>query len=202
MTVTHPWPAATDRSADWSAAGSFETFLAGATQLLPIWVRNWERTVAPPAAVARAAAIPGHWRLLGISADWCTDAVDVVPVLARLAEAVPGWELRLLDRDAHLPLMDEHLTNGRSRSIPAVLVLDGDGRERAWWGPRPAPLQAWVMGEGQTVEASERYREIRKWHLRDGGATVLDEVLSLVESVAGASAPAVPADGASDAPPA
>lgn len=190
--VTHPWPAATDRSADWSAAVSFETFLAGATQLLPVWVRNWERTAAPPATVARAAAIPGRWRLLGISADWCTDAVGVVPTLARLAEAVPGWEMRLLDRDQHLALMDEHLTNGRSRSIPVVLVLDAEGRERGWWGPRPAALQAWVLGEGQALEPAERYREARKWYLRDEGRTALDEVLSLVEAAAGALAPGTP----------
>lgn len=185
MTVTHPWPAATDRSADWAAGASFEAFLASATDLVDVWTRTWERTTVPPETVARAAAVPGTWRLLVLAADWCIDATDVVPTLARLAEATPGWELRVLDRDAHLPLMDEHLTNGRSRSIPVALLLDGDGRERGWWGPRPAPLQAWVTTDGQAVESRERYREIRKWHLRDRGATVLDEVLKLAERAAG-----------------
>ena len=187
--TTHLWPhATTDRSADWAAGVSFEMFLATAEALVDVWTRTWERVVAPPDAVARARAVPGTWRLLALSEDWCIDATNVLPVLARLADAVPGLELRLLARDEHLDLMDEHLTNGRSRSIPVVLLLDGEGRERAWWGPRPAPLQAWLLGEGQGLESHERYREIRKWHIRDGGQTPTDEVVAMIEAVATATA--------------
>lgn len=128
--------------------------------------------------------MPGAWRLLVLSADWCGDASNTVPLLARLAEAVPSLEVRLLERDEHLALMDEHLTNGRSRSIPAVLLLDGDGIERAWWGPRPAALQAWVVGEGLALEPPERYREIRKWYARDKGVSTLSEIVAMIEAQA------------------
>jgi hypothetical protein len=37
------------------------------------------------------------------------------------------------------------------RSIPAVIALDSDYVERSWWGPRPAALHRWVLGEGQAV---------------------------------------------------
>lgn len=183
--TTHVWTAPdTDRSADWAAGVSFDAFLPTAEALTDVWTRAWARAAVPPETVARAAAVPGSWRLLALSEDWCIDATNVLPILARLAEAVPSFELRLLARDTHLELMDEHLTGGRSRAIPVVLLLDEHNREQAWWGPRPAPLQAWVLGEGQTLENADRYREIRKWHLRDGGHTVLNEVVAMVEGAA------------------
>ena len=62
------------------------------------------------------------------------------PYLARLQEALPNFELRVLSRDENPDLMDAHLTNG-TRSIPVVMILDQEFREVAWWGPRPRPLQ-------------------------------------------------------------
>ena len=105
-------------------------------------------------------------------------------MLAAFAEAVPNMDLRVLARDENLELMDEHLT-GTSRSIPVVVLLDGDGVERGWWGPRPADLQAWVMGPGQELEPDDRYREVRKWYVRDRGRTTLEDVVALVEQAAG-----------------
>ena len=61
--------------------------------------------------------------------------------------------------------MDDHLTGGTARSIPIVIVLDASGGERAWWGPRPADLQAWFTGDdAQALEKDDRYRELRKWY--------------------------------------
>ena len=114
------------------------------------------------------------------------DAAPVLPYVSRLAEAVPTLDFRLLDRDDHLDLMDEHLTNGRSRSIPVVLLLDGNGQERAWWGPRPADLQAWVMSEGQELEKTERYKRARQWFARDKGRSTLEEIVAMMETAAGA----------------
>jgi hypothetical protein len=52
-----------------------------------------------------------------LSEDWCGDAVNSVPYLARLAELAPNLDLRVLARDENPDLMDAHLTRG-SRSIP------------------------------------------------------------------------------------
>ena len=56
-------------------------------------------------------------KLLVIAEDWCGDASNTVPVVAKLADAVPGLELRVILRDANPEVMDRYLTNG-SRSIP------------------------------------------------------------------------------------
>ena len=181
----HSTLGAPDRSASWEAGVPFETFLASAEDLVQLWTSTYVRATAPDDLVRRASALPGEWKLLALSADWCIDAAPVLPYVSRLAEAVPTLDFRLLDRDDHLGLMDEHLTNGRSRSIPVVILLDGDGRERAWWGPRPADLQAWVMGEGQELEKTERYKHARRWFARDKGRSTLREIVEMMETAGG-----------------
>ena len=183
LTTSHPSPptAGRDRSDAWGQGVSFRAFLPTARKNEGLWTGVWERAAVPPEVLARVAAVPGRWRLLVLSADWCGDASNTVPVLARLAEAAPNLELRLLDRDEHLALMDEHLTGGTARAIPAVILLDEADTEVAWWGPRPAELQAWVKGEGQRYGSGERYKHIRRWYARDRGQSTLEEVVALVE---------------------
>lgn len=186
LVTSHPDPptAGKDRTADWDAAYAFADFLPTARKNVGLWEGLYRRALLPLDLVARAAAVPGRRHLLVLSADWCGDAANIVPVLARFAEAVPGLDLRVLDRDEHLGLMDEHLTGGTARAIPAVIVLDERGVERAWWGPRPGPLQAWVKTEGQALEKGERYRHVRQWYARDRGRTMLEEVVALLEGAA------------------
>ncbi len=185
----HSWPDATDRSADWAAGVSYETFLPTAEDNVDLWTRTWERAATPPDVLARVAAVPGAWCLLVLSEDWCGDASNTVPHLARLAAEAPSVELRLLARDEHLDLMDEHLTGGTARSIPVVIVLDDAGRERGWWGSRPTVLHELFTSDAlQAMEKDDRYRELRKWYARDHGRTTLDEVVTLIETAAGEAA--------------
>ena len=177
---------APDRSSDWEAGESFQSFLDAADDLVELWTSTYTRATVPEDLVERVSALPGEWKLLALAADWCIDAAPILPFFVRLAEAVPTLEFRTLNRDDHLELMDEHLTNGRSRSIPVVILLDGEGAERGWWGPRPAELQAWVMSDAfQELTKEERYKHARKWLARDKGRTPLHELVTLMETTAG-----------------
>jgi hypothetical protein len=179
--TTHLAPETVSREADWQQAVSFEAFLPTAVDNVDLWHGVYERASPPADLVARAAAVPGTWHLLVLSEDWCGDATNTVPVLARLAEAAPNLSLRVLARDEHPDLMDAHLT-GTSRSIPVVILLDGKYVEHGWWGPRPGDLQEWVLGDGKAMEQDDRYREVRKWYARDRGRTTVEEVVALLES--------------------
>jgi hypothetical protein len=167
----------------YAGATTFVDFLAGVRTNAELWRAVAARAQLPPDLAARAAALTGEWHLLILSEDWCGDAVNLVPVVARLCEASPRVDCRLLARDANPDLMDAHLTNG-SRSIPVVMALDADYVEQGWWGPRPTPLQRWVLTEGQALEKGERYREVRTWYARDRGRTTMEEVLALLERAA------------------
>ncbi len=167
----------------WERAWTFPEMLARARSHRVLWGEIHDRARIPPALLERVAALGGRWYLLLLSEDWCGDAVNTVPVLARLAEAAPNLELRILARDQNPALMDTHLT-GTSRSIPVAMVLDDDFREHGWWGPRPTPLQQWFLETGKHMPKEARYREMRGWYARDRGATTLAEVVALIERAA------------------
>jgi hypothetical protein len=166
--------------ADFRRAPTLEEYLEGAQKNLDLWAAMRARARVPEEFRRRASALPGGRRLLVLLEDWCGDAVNTVPVLERLARETAGVELRVLGRDANPHLMDPRLTHG-GRSIPVVIVLDEEGGELGWWGPRPSPLQRWVREVGLQLEPSERYREARRWYARDRGRTTLDEVLRIME---------------------
>jgi hypothetical protein len=146
-----------------------------------LWEGVYARTRVPEWALEEARRIGGEWRVLVISEDWCGDAVNTVPVIARFAEAAPGVEMRVVKRDENPGLMDRYLT-GTSRSIPVAMVLDREWRPVGWWGPRPADLQEFVLREKRAGArpAKEIYRDVRAWYARDRGETTLRELLAVM----------------------
>lgn len=168
----------------FESALPFPEYLETVRKHEELWRGVYRRARVPDAVADEARALPGAWRLLALSEDWCGDAVNILPVVARLAEALPNVELRVLARDENLDMMDAHLTGGRSRSIPVGILYDEDFRERGWWGPRPSRLQQWIMGEGMTMEPGPRYAETRRFYARDKGRAIIAEVLDLIRSAA------------------
>lgn len=147
-----------------------------------LWRGVYRKHQTPAWARERAASLPAGWKLLVITEDWCGDASNSVPVVARLAEAAPNLDLRLVKRDENPELMDRHLTNG-GRAIPVVILLDEDFRPADSWGPRPEELQRFVLAEKEKGKrpTAEIYREARRWYARDGGETLLRELLDTLE---------------------
>lgn len=172
----------------YSAAPTFDEYLEDVDAYPELWRGVYERVRLPEEEVARARRL---WadapagappiRLLALSADWCGDAVNSLPVVARLAEAL-DLELRVLDRDENPDLMDAHLTNGRSRSVPVVIAYDASFNELGWWGPRPAELQRWVLDEGMRLPSPERYKHIRRWYAQDRGRTTVEEFVAFLRA--------------------
>ena len=160
---------------------TFAEFLARPTVNHELWVALTHRVVIPLEYSARVEALQGHWHLLVLSEDWCGDAVNIVPIVARLAESVSNMDLRILARDENLDIMDAHLTNGKSRSIPIVILLNDKFEECGWWGPRPRALQKWVIETGMRLAKDVRYKEIRTFYARDHGLTTAREIVEMLE---------------------
>ena len=176
----------------FEAADTIEAMLAAAEKNAELWGAVWRRARVPDEFLRRVAELEGTWHLLVLSEDWCGDAVNTVPVIAKLAALSPNLQLRVLARDRNLDLMDTHLS-GTSRAIPVVMVLDETYQERAWWGSRPAELQAWVLSTGHALEQEARYHEVRRWYARDAGRTTLEEVVATLERAATTTRPATTA---------
>ena len=171
-----------DYRAYWDGAYGWDEYLAGEVHKhQELWRATYARAAVPEWAVRRAREIGGDWRLLVISEDWCGDAFNTVPVMARMAEALPNVQLRVVRRDANPELMDAFLTGG-SRSIPLAIVLRPDFTVAGRWGPRPAELQAFVLAEKRKGErpAADVYRDARRWYARDRGESTVRQLLDVM----------------------
>jgi len=166
----------------FAAGSTFEQLLARFKDNSDLWNAIYKRATLDEDALRRIAALKHRFHFLILNEDWCGDSVNILPYVARLADASDNLEMRILSRDKNPDLMDSHLT-GKSRSIPIVIVYDGAFREKGWWGPRPGPLQRWVLTEGLALPKPDRYPLIRTWYARDKGRTIVSELLSIVEGL-------------------
>lgn len=169
-----------DFRALWDSAIDYDDFVAQSQKNCSLWVGKYKTARIPDWAYEKACEHGPKVRLLALVEDWCGDASNTIPVLARMGHEAQCLDMRVLLRDENPDVMDEYLTNG-SRSIPIVIVLDDDFNERGHWGPRPTELQQWVMDNKDTMPSDERYKYVRTWYARDKGETTLREILALLE---------------------
>lgn len=73
-------------------------------------------------------------RAVVLAEPWCGHCMLNIPILLRLAEQT-NMPVKFLLRDENLELMDQYLTNGKSRTIPIMIFIDENGAEIAKWGP-------------------------------------------------------------------
>ncbi|QDI92666.1 thioredoxin family protein [Salicibibacter halophilus] len=101
-------------------------------------------------------------RVIVLTEDWCGDAMVNVPILLHIAEKT-NMDVSMLLRDSNLELMDQYLTNGKSRSIPIFIFIDENGNEVAKWGPRAPEVQAKVDDLFSKLPAKDAPDYKEKW---------------------------------------
>ncbi len=119
-----------------------------------------------------------NWML--ISEAWCGDAGNIIPIIALLAEQVPGVTLKVMLRDQHPSIMKNYLTNG-GKSIPIFVLFDANYNELKRWGPRPTPAQNMVMEHkaNPTLSYEDFSVALQKWYVADKTETLQQELIAL-----------------------
>lgn len=84
-------------------------------------------------------------KVAAIGEDWCTDVVQFLPVMIKLAREVPEVELRIFQRDK-TELINDYLNNGLHKSIPVFVILDQEWNELGHFIERPDSVTR-MMGE-------------------------------------------------------
>jgi len=163
----------------WSSAISFERFVQEAEKNVGLSDGVYRTTDIPAWSKKRVREHGDELKLLIIAEDWCGDAANTVPILAKLGDEAEGIESRVIRRDENPEVMDCYLTNG-ARSIPIAILLDAEFREIGHWGPRPKELQQWVMDNKDIIPKEERYPQVRRWYAKDKGESTLRELLELL----------------------
>ncbi|HKI02622.1 MAG TPA: thioredoxin family protein [Thermoanaerobaculia bacterium] len=80
-------------------------------------------------------------RVLAIGEDWCPDVYHTLPTWVRIADELPGWQLRIFSRDAHPDLMRFFLWRKDAQRIPVYAFYDDEDRLQTWWSGRSATAQ-------------------------------------------------------------
>lgn len=122
---------------------------------------------------------------LVITEGWCGDAAQIVPVFEAVARASQGKiSTRYVLRDENPDLMDRYLTNG-GRSIPKLVVLCTDTlKEKATWGPRPAPAQElFVRLKQEGVSYEDFATQLHGWYAKDHTLSTQRELLALLQAL-------------------
>ena len=171
---------ALDFAAVWDEAIPYHEFVESVEKNESLWKGVYRTARIPDWAYELACQRGPGVRLLAIVEDWCGDASNTVPVLARLGDEARCLDLKVVLRDEHPEVMDQFLTNG-SRSIPIVIALDQEFRTLGHWGPRPKEIQEWVIENTDKIPSKERYPTVRKWYAKDRGVATLKEVLGMLE---------------------
>ena len=163
----------------WSGAVTYAQFADDAEKNEGLWEGVYRKAAIPDWAEESLSSVGTNLRILIIAEDWCGDAANTVPVLAKLGSEVANVDVRIIKRDEHPEVMDRYLTNG-ARSIPIAILFDNDWNELGHWGPRPRELQQWVMENKDIIPKEERYPHVRRWYAKDRGESVLRELLELL----------------------
>ena len=120
----------------WEAAVPYTDFVALASaEDRKLWDAMYARVAPTPNHATFLAGFTRQTRVLVTAATWSCDCIQQVPILARLAEASPAIQLRVLDRDSHPELRDEVRLCGAAR-VPAAVFLPEDSFECSRMGDR------------------------------------------------------------------
>lgn len=123
---------------------------------------------------------------LVITEGWCGDAAQSVPVINKIAEASPMIDMNLILRDGNPEVMDEFLTNGKSRSIPILVILDAQTMDvLGTWGPRPSVAQDLVLTlkNSSDVSSTEMAEMLHKWYADNKNEEIFREIKEILQSI-------------------
>ncbi len=157
------------------------------------WQASYRNAVVPDSILARARAVPGTWRLLVVAADWCPDSYHIVPYLARLAQEVPGLQLRVVSTGPGKAVQEAYRTPDGRTATPVVLILNQDFQEEGCMVERPTALEQLYLAHHARGESNaEAHEEAMAWYEHNHGVATLSEIVDRLAAAA-ARSPICPA---------
>jgi len=144
---------------------------------------TWKQVVSqvnPPAAlVDRLRKAGSDLKILVIAEPACSDSVQSVPHIAKLAE-LAGVPLRIIAKAAGGPVYAAHKGPEGQELTPTVVLLRG-GKDAGAWIERPETLAAWYRANRSSIERGELLQRKTAWYQWDRGTSAMTEIVALAE---------------------
>jgi thiol-disulfide isomerase/thioredoxin len=146
-------------------------------------MKRWDKTLkVSEDAKAKISNLDQKITWLVITESWCGDAAHVIPVLHKIAELNPNINLRLVERDQNLELIDMFLTNG-GRSIAKLIMIDeATGDVLNTFGPRPSEATALVNDyKARHGKLTPEFKEdLQVWYNKNKGQNIIEDVTTML----------------------
>lgn len=197
-----------DKVLAFSRALRYSEFVQRSPRFARLLRTRYDESRLGPAVQLAAVAFPETLNILALISEEDPDTLAVLPIIARLADAGPRLQLRILcDEDDLSPLATlapdlDLATLIDEWDLPQFLCFDEDWYQQAQWGPRPGSadvqVEKWLeanpeyeaLAEDDTAEGRDRYlalvdkllAEMRVWYNSGLTASCLDEWLELLRA--------------------
>lgn len=122
-----------------------------------------------------------YWIVL--TEEWCGDSAQNTPIIATIANSNPDIELKILERDDNLDIIDLYLTDGK-RKIPKVILFDENGNELFQWTERPKKASEFMtslLNNGTPKEKA--IEELQNWYNQNKGAEIEKEFIEFLNQL-------------------
>lgn len=164
---------------------SFTEFLGNAKSRREMWLANYAGAAVPDALLTRARAAAGPWKVLVVAVDGCSDSVNTVPYIAKLAELLPDVELRVVTPKAGKEVMEAHRTPDGRAATPTIVLLDSAFAEKGCFIERPPVLQDRMAEQKDKQPADSTVFEGKmKWYEADKGQNTIEQFVAVLEAAA------------------
>lgn len=190
----------------WQTGLTLDEFVAGMNTHQADMRRRLGEVHLPAADRDHFAGVESPVHVLVMTEDWCGDSLMNVPILARIARAAPGMELRLFVRSQSAEL-DAHYTARGITHIPVFTFLDSDFNEIGEWVERSQAAHAavgeWTAAHPEvtellqdtTMSGEERHRllgekfggmltEMEGWYVDGLQQATVEEIKALLTPAA------------------
>ena len=129
------------------------------------------------------SSIHGKQSWIVITEPWCGDAAHIVPFIEMMAQLNDNITLSYELRDSEPNRIEQYLTNGKSKSIPKLIIQNEKGEDLAVWGPRPAACQI-IYDElhAKNVDFETLKTALQHWYNNDEGNEIMKELSALLSS--------------------
>ena len=128
--------------------------------------------------------IKNQWLWIVITEAWCGDGAQNIPIIKKMADAMPHVSLQFIFRDENLDVINEYLTNS-SKAIPKLICIDEQAiKEIGVWGPRPITIQDKVntlKKEQPEISHDELVKNIHLWYAQDKSEAMQKELFDLIQ---------------------
>jgi hypothetical protein len=166
----------------YSQGVTFAEFVDKAQARREGWLRLQRDAAIAPELIARARAVGGDWKLLIVARDACGDSMNSVPYAARLADLVPGLNVRIVTLDVGAAAAASYQTMDRRSATPTLILLDAAGTAVGCIVELPAPLRHWTDKARATVGSDSLHAYRTAFYTKDKGNSMSTELVEMLEA--------------------